>query len=90
MTPLYGVFNSLRALRAADQRRAGVPGEHWATFGAALTALGAARSIRSPWLRTATFVVGGVLVLRAISGRDGALALAKRKARSQGLLERSY
>ena len=90
MTPLYSVMNSLRALRAADQRRAGVPGEHWATFGAALTALGAARSIRSPWLRTATLVVGGVLVLRAISGRDGALEVARRKARSRGLLDRSY
>ena len=89
MTPLYGVMSSLRALRAADQRRTGVPGEHWATFGAALTALGAARSIRSPWLRTATFVIGGVLVLRAISGRDGALNVARRKARAHGLIDQS-
>ena len=88
MTPWFNVARQLRTLRAADQRRAGVPGEHWATFGAALTALGAASSIRSPWLRTATMVIGGVLVLRAISGRDGALAVAKRKARSHGLVER--
>jgi hypothetical protein len=89
MTPLYGVVQSLRALRAADQRRAGVPGEHWMTFGAALSALGVARSIRSPWLRTATLVVGGVLVLRAISGRDGALAVARRKARERGLIDQA-
>lgn len=87
MTPLFGVVRNLRALRAADRRREGVPGEHWATFGAALGALGAARSIRSPWLRTATLLIGGVLVLRAITGRDGALNVAKRKARSHGLID---
>lgn len=87
MTPWFGVVRNLRALRAADQRRAGVPGEHWATFGAALSALAAARSIRSPWLRSATLVIGGVLVLRAVSGRDGALAVAERKARGRGVID---
>lgn len=87
LTPWFGVVRNLRALRAADQRRAGVPGEHWATFGAAVSALAAARSIRSPWLRGLTMVVGGVLVLRAISGRDGAVAVAKRKARETDLIE---
>ena len=87
MTPWFGVARSLRRLRAADQRRASLPGEHWATFGAALSALGAARSIRSPALRTLTMVVGGVLFLRAISGRDGAVAVAKRKAQEKGLID---
>ena len=87
MTPWFGVVRSLRRLRAADQRRSGLPGEHWAAFGAALSALGAARSIRSPALRTLALVVGGVLVLRAVSGRDGAIAVAKRKAREHRLTE---
>jgi hypothetical protein len=30
--------------------------------------------VRSPLLRTAAYVVGGALVLRAIGGRDGLLA----------------
>lgn len=79
MTPWIHLARNLRALRAADRRRAGVPGEHWATFGAAVSAIGAARSIRSPALRTVALIVGGALVLRAISGRDGALAVARRK-----------
>ena len=89
MTPWYGVVRGLRQLRAADQRREGLPGEHWATFGAALGTLGAASGIRSPLLRTLTLVVGGVLVLRAITGRDGVLAVAKRKARAEGLIQRN-
>ena len=80
MTPWLGVLRSLRHLRAADQRRPSVPGEHWAAFGAAITALGAARGIRSPILRGVTLLVGGALLVRAISGRDGAIAVARHKA----------
>ena len=79
MTPYITLARNLRRLRAADRARPGVPGEHWATFGAAVSALASARAIRSPLLRTVAIVVGGVLVLRAISGRDGAIAVAKRK-----------
>jgi hypothetical protein len=87
MTPLFSVVRQLRALRDADRRRTGVPGEHWATFGVALSALSAARRIRSPWLRTATTVLGGVLVLRAISGRDGAVAVARRNTTSHEAID---
>ena len=71
MLPLIHAY---RLLRQADQRRAGVPGEHWATFAAAYGTLRWASRVRSPLLRTAAYVVGGALVLRAIGGRDGLLA----------------
>jgi hypothetical protein len=87
MHPYITLAQNLRRLRTADRARDGVPGEHWATFGAAIGVLGAASGIRSPLLRTLALLAGGALVLRAISGRDGAVAVVKRKAEEKGLIE---
>ena len=64
----------LRLLREADRSRPGVPGEHWITLGAGAGLLRWAGRTASPWLRAAALIVGGLLVLRALSGRDGPLA----------------
>ena len=77
MLPLIHAY---RLFRQADQQRAGVPGEHWATFAAAYGTLRWASRVRSPLLRTAAYVVGGALVLRAIGGRDGPLAKLRRRS----------
>ena len=81
MLPLIHAY---RLLRQADQQRAGVPGEHWATFAAAYGTLRWASRVRSPLLRTVAYVVGGALVLRAIGGRDGLLAKLRRQPSAPG------
>ena len=63
----------LKQLQQWDQRRSGVPGEHWATFGTGLALLGMARPGRSPLLRAVAGAAGVALVWRAASGRDGFL-----------------
>ena len=67
----------LRSLRQADRNRAGVPGEHWITLGAGAGLLRWAGRAASPWLRAAAVIAGGLLVLRALSGRDGPLARSR-------------
>lgn len=64
----------LRALQRADRNRPGVPGEHWITLGAGAGLLRWAARTASPWLRVAALLAGGLLVLRALSGRDSPLA----------------
>jgi hypothetical protein len=81
MLPLIHAY---RLIRQADQQRAGVPGEHWATFAAAYGTLRWASHVRSPLLRTAAYVAGGALVLRAIGGRDGLLAKLRRRPSAPG------
>lgn len=71
--------HAIRLLSRADRQRAGVPGEHWATFAAAYGTLRWASRVRSPLLRTVALVAGGALVLRAIGGRDGLLAKLGRR-----------
>lgn len=59
-----------------DERRSGVPGEHWAAFGTGVALLGMARPGRPPWLRAVAAVAGVAMIWRAASGRDGFLRKA--------------
>jgi hypothetical protein len=63
-------------LRDFDRNRPGWPGEHWMAFAAGVYLL--LRSPRSLTARLACRGAGALLVARALSGRDGAIAaLAK-------------
>jgi hypothetical protein len=71
----------LKRLQQWDERRSGVPGEHWAAFGTGVALLQMARPGRSPWLRAAAGVAGILMIWRAASGRDG--VLKQRRAMEQ-------
>ena len=64
---------ALRRLQQWDERRSGVPGEHWAAFGTGVALLQMARLGRSPSLRAAAGSAGILMIWRAASGRDGFL-----------------
>jgi hypothetical protein len=72
--------NMLQRLRQFDESRPSFPGEHWLTFGAGLYFL--VRDCPAPMARLGSRLLGAALVTRALSGRDGALAVLRR----QGLL----
>jgi len=59
-------------LVAFDTQREGLPGEHWLAFGLGLYLL--LRERESVAVRCAAMAAGALLVLRALSGRDGAIA----------------
>ena len=63
----------LKRLQLWDERRSGVPGEHWAAFGTGVALLQMARPGRSTWLRAAAGIAGLLMIWRAASGRDGIL-----------------
>lgn len=63
----------LRRLQRWDERRTGVPGEHWAALSTGVALLQMARQGRSPWLRAAAGIAGVLMVWRAASGRDSFL-----------------
>ena len=63
----------LKRLQAWDERRNGVPGEHWVAFGTGVAMLQMARPGRSPWLRAAAGIAGMLMIWRAASGRNGIL-----------------
>ena len=63
----------LQRLQSWDERRSGVPGEHWAAFGTGLALLQMAGPGRPSWVRATAGIAGVVMIWRAISGRDGFL-----------------
>lgn len=63
--------SSLARLRAYDDARPGVPGEHLLTLGMGLAVWLLTRHHRSTLVRTAGLMAGSALVGRAASGRDG-------------------
>jgi hypothetical protein len=67
------LIQAIRRLRYADDQRAGVPGEHWATFAAAVGTVRWAARTRSPLLRTVGYLAAAALAYRSVSGRDGLL-----------------
>lgn len=73
-----GLTDALRRIREKDVSRDSLPGEHWAAFGTSLAVLGWAIRTRSPVLRTLGLAAGGVMFVRALSGRDGPLARLRR------------
>jgi hypothetical protein len=66
----------LAALRGFDEARPSLPGEHWTAFGLGLYLL--LRRRRTSAGRLASIVAGAMLVARALSGRDGAIAVLRR------------
>lgn len=66
-----GLLSTLRKTKQWDDQRPGIPGEHWLALGAGLFALARARRSRSPVVRLAGQALGGALMARAASGRDG-------------------
>ena len=63
-----------------DAQRESLPGEHWLAFGLGLYLL--LRQRRSGAGRWASIAAGALLVLRAVSGRDGAIAAWQRRAQA--------
>ena len=68
-------------LRQWDERRPSLPGEHWMAAAAGLYLL--LRPSRSVPLRLASVAGGALLITRALTGRDGAIAAAKRFAQGE-------
>jgi hypothetical protein len=66
----------LAALRDFDEARPSLPGEHWTAFGLGLYLL--LRRRRTSAGRLASTLAGATLVARALSGRDGAIAVLRR------------
>ena len=63
-------------LLAYDAQRDGLPGEHWLAFGLGLYLL--LRRRRSAAGRLFSMAAGALFVVRALTGRDGALAALER------------
>ena len=77
----------LARLRELDRSRHSWPGEHWIAFAAGLYFL---RRERPTALgRLASIATGVALVARALSGRDGAIALLRRpeRPRAEGYVD---
>jgi hypothetical protein len=62
---------TFKQIKAYDDSRAGVPGEHWMALGLGLAAWLMTRKNPSFLVRTAGVMAGTALVGRAASGRDG-------------------
>lgn len=71
------LLSALAALKRFDDRRDGFPGEHWAAFGTGLALVLSARSRPSAFGRVAARVLGGALIWRAATGRDGLARLVR-------------
>ena len=64
-------IRSFRQLKEYDERRPGIPGEHWLVLGAGVALLMASRRSPSFLMRTAGSVLGSALLVRAASGHEG-------------------
>jgi uncharacterized membrane protein len=84
--PSIALQRALKSYQAWDDSRDSFPGEHWLVLavGVALL-LGAGRS-SSPVKQIAQAALGGALVCRAASGRDGVARLLRQLPSSRGLL----
>jgi len=76
---LHTLTTLLHQLQRFDRQRSGMPGEHWASFGAGLTMLNLARRSPSPVFRAVVVAAGVALIWRAASGRDGPVARLRRR-----------
>lgn len=78
----------IQELRDWDKARQGFKGEHWLALGAGLLALHRARRAESGMGRLVGNALGAALIARAATGRDGAIARARRMAAPPTLAER--
>jgi hypothetical protein len=63
--------NLLQKIKAYDESREGIPGEHWLVLGAGVAAWLLTRRHPSLLVRTLGLMAGTALAGRAASGRDG-------------------
>lgn len=82
------IEEKIQELREWDQSRTGFKGEHWLVLGAGLLALHRARRAESGMGKLLGNALGTALIARAASGRDGAIARARRMAAPPTLTER--
>lgn len=61
----------IQQLKAMDEARDSIPGEHWLVLGAGLAAWAITRKSPSFMVRALGMLAGTALVGRAASGRDG-------------------
>lgn len=66
-----GEGSPMQQLKAVDQAREGIPGEHWLVLGAGIAAWAITRKSPSFLVRSLGLLAGSALVGRAASGRDG-------------------
>lgn len=76
-TAVESAVETLKEIKAADDARPGIPGEHWMVLGAGLGVWLLSRKSPSLLLRTLGLMAGTALVGRAASGRDGAVKLLR-------------
>ena len=73
----HPLIQSVRDLKTYDDTRDSFPGEHWLMAAAGLAVLYAASRSGTPLRRAATAAVGGAMLYRAASGRDGVVRLLR-------------
>ena len=85
-SPSLSLKRALQNIRAWDDSRDSFPGEHWLVLTAGVALLLAASQSSSPVKRIAGAALGGALLYRAASGRDGVARLLRQLPPSRGLL----
>ena len=76
-SPSFSLQRALQNYRAWDDSRDSFPGEHWLVLTAGVALLLAASQSSSPVKRIAGAALGGALLCRAASGRDGLARLLR-------------
>ena len=71
------ISDKLQDLQQWDKNRKGFPGEHWLALGAGLLVMNRAGRSRSFLGRMLGRTLGGALMARAATGRDGPLGSGK-------------
>jgi uncharacterized membrane protein len=84
--PSIPLQRALQSYQAWDDSRDSFPSEHWLVLAAGLALLLAASRSSSPVRRIAQAALGGALLCRAASGRDGVARLLRQLPSSRGLL----
>jgi uncharacterized membrane protein len=65
-------------LKALDDRRASIPGEHWLAFGAGVLLFVTAGRRSTGVGQVLSILAGTAMIVRATSGRDGVIQRAQR------------
>ena len=85
-SPSLSLQRALQSYQAWDDSRDSFPGEHWLVLAAGVALLLAASRSSSPVKRIVGAALGGALLYRAASGRDGVARLLRQLPSTKGLL----